>query len=390
MEVLNSGEDYILRATDAAGAKNLRVRRDQPEERPGSGRRLRGAHRQDPRAGDGACSGRGARRHACSRLGSQGSLMRRFGSLVALGLAGCLHGPVGPTWYGRGPNTSPPSEPLRAPAATAQVLLASEESCRAILEEASALGYEPATSGQPCLRTRDKATPFFLALERESEGGVRRELTFAWRAGGVEGSAYIPAFPAQRDEAQRQLKAIAAEWSESLTRAADRRRAPAQDQRIAEAAAHFDRAVGHFKAGQWEAAASEFEAAYTAQPRWEVLYNIAVAQQKLGRNALARSNLERYLAEGGARVAPKRRADVEKALAETQSQLGRVNLQIVGQASDIQVDGRSLGASPPPVLWLEPGRHEFRALQGGKTGAGIAVGVAAGDTAAVLLEIPAP
>ena len=315
--------------------------------------------------------------------------MRGLAVVLALSLGSCLHGPTGAVWYGRGPATSPPSEPRRASVELARTLAASEAACRAVLEEASALGYEPTSSGQPCLRTRDKATPFHLSLVRDSDGGVQRELTFSWRGAGIEGGAYVPAYPAQKDEALRQQAATVAEWNDALARAAQRLSAAPAEGRTAEAAARFDRAVGLYQEGKLEVAVVDFEAAYAAQPRWEVLYNIAVAQQKLGRNALAHGSFVRYLAEGGAKVPAKRRADVEKALASLEPRLGRVLLQIVGTFTDVEVDGRSLGATPPAVLLLEPGRHELKAKQGAEVGAAAACGLAAGATAVVLLEAPA-
>lgn len=314
--------------------------------------------------------------------------MRRVAVPFALTLGACLHGPVGPTWYGRGPNTSPPSDPLRAPGELARALPASEQSCRTVLEEASALGYEPANAGRPCQRTRVEATPFYLALGRPAEGGLRRELTFAWKEGAIEGAAYVPAYPAQRDAARKELAATAAEWSDVLGRAALRQSA-APDKSAAEAAAHFDRAVGLYRQGQLEAALLEFEAAYETSPRWEVHYNIAVTLQRLGRSALAREVYGLYLEEGGAQVPTERRADVAKAMASLEARLGRVNLQVVGQALEVRVDRRSYGENPPPVLWLEPGRHEFSALYGDQRRAGIAVSLGAGEIASVLLEVPA-
>ena len=313
--------------------------------------------------------------------------MRGFAGLLLAALSGCLHGPVGPTWYGRGPATTPPSEPLRAPVEVARALAAGETSCRAVLEAAAAIGYAHGGSGLPCQRTRDETTPFHLALERDGDGGLRRELTFSWKADGVEGGAYIPAYPVQREGAQRRLAATAAEWNDTLSRAAQPPRAGPSDERSSEAATRFDRGVALFEDGRTQEALLEFEAAYASEPRWEVLYNIAVVQQKLTRPALAHLSFTRYLAEGGARVPAPRRAEVEKVTSSLEPLLARVTLQVVGPPAEVEVDGRPLGPNPPPVLFLEPGHHVLKARQAREVRAERACELRAGESAVVVLDV---
>ncbi|HVV52568.1 MAG TPA: hypothetical protein VHO06_23070, partial [Polyangia bacterium] len=88
----------------------------------------------------------------------------------------------------------------------------------------------------------------------------------------------------------------------------------AEDPR-SDARAHY--AKGLELAGQrgYEGALREFEQAYAISPQFAVLYNIGQARVALGQTAQALEALTRYLHDGGARISPERRAQVERQLA---------------------------------------------------------------------------
>jgi hypothetical protein len=109
------------------------------------------------------------------------------------------------------------------------------------------------------------------------------------------------------------------------------RPARADDPR-SDARAHYAR--GLELAGQhgYEGALREFNAAYAISPQFAVLYNIGQAHVALGHTALAIDALTRYLRDGGDRVSPERRAQVERQLAWLHSSLPNPDLPSEAEA----------------------------------------------------------
>jgi hypothetical protein len=100
-----------------------------------------------------------------------------------------------------------------------------------------------------------------------------------------------------------------------------------------DARAHY--AKGLELAGQhgYEGALREFNAAYAISPQFAVLYNIGQAHVALGHTALAIDALTRYLRDGGDRVSPERRAQVERQLAWLRSSLPNPDLPSEAEAA---------------------------------------------------------
>ena len=67
---------------------------------------------------------------------------------------------------------------------------------------------------------------------------------------------------------------------------------------------HFQAGAKEFEAGRYEAALASFSAAYELSGRPELLYNIALCHEELGRYGEAADHLRRYLdeVENGARA----------------------------------------------------------------------------------------
>ena len=90
---------------------------------------------------------------------------------------------------------------------------------------------------------------------------------------------------------------------------------PAGDPKIEAAKQHHDKGVEFFEAGDYESALTEFKATYDLSKRQDVLFNMAVATDKLGRYSESAGYLERYLtlepgAEGAKDLLAKVRAKI--------------------------------------------------------------------------------
>lgn len=162
-------------------------------------------------------------------------------------------------------------------------------------------------------------------------------------------------------------------------------------QQLAEADARYQRGVKLFRAGDHKGALAEFEAAYTVANAYEVLFNIAVTQKRLFRWGDAVRTFERYLRDGGVKIAAAERAAVEKELAEIRATVAEVTVTVAGAPARIEVDDRAEGVTPlsGPLL-LGPGDHTIRATRDGELPDEKKVSVVSGQTIAVELSPRAP
>lgn len=86
-----------------------------------------------------------------------------------------------------------------------------------------------------------------------------------------------------------------------------------------EAKERFEKGVGLFKDGDFEAALVEFRAAYEAVPHYSVRYNLGVTLQNLHRYSEAMEEFVAFLEEGGSKIGKKKRQEVEGFIEELES-----------------------------------------------------------------------
>ena len=133
-----------------------------------------------------------------------------------------------------------------------------------------------------------------------------------------------------------------------------------------EAATRFQRGVGLFKDGDFEAALTEFKQAYRLAPFYEVLYNIGLTQRRLYQYGAAVKALNDYLEQGGKKISAQRRELVRRELEEIRQLTAMVTVVVKGEGpATLTVDGEAAGQTPlkEPLL-LRPGKHTFVASRG--------------------------
>lgn len=143
----------------------------------------------------------------------------------------------------------------------------------------------------------------------------------------------------------------------------------AEDAKEKEAATRFQRGVGLYKDGDYEAALIEFKAAYKLSPIFEVLYNLGLTQRRLFQYGEAVKSLNDYLVQGGKKVSAARREAVRKELEEIRQLTAEVTVVVEGDGeATISVDGAEVGTAPlkEPLL-LRPGKHTIVATRGEET-----------------------
>jgi hypothetical protein len=124
-----------------------------------------------------------------------------------------------------------------------------------------------------------------------------------------------------------------------------------------DARAHYARGLELAAQNGYEGALREFNEAYTISPQYAVLYNIGQAHIALGHTAEAIETLGRYLRDGGDRVTPARRAQVERQIAWLRSARGgpapeadkeRATGAAAGEASSVAAETAQAPTLPAP------------------------------------------
>lgn len=154
-----------------------------------------------------------------------------------------------------------------------------------------------------------------------------------------------------------------------------------------EAATHFQRGISLYKEANYAAALSEFKAAYTAVPSWEVLYNLGLCQRRLFQYGAAIRSFDRYLGEGGAKVPSDRRASVAQELEQIRALTAPIAVLVKGEKAKVSVDGDEVGETPlAEFVLLGPGKHLVRAEREGCSPDEKTIEVVSGQAQAVELD----
>lgn len=106
-----------------------------------------------------------------------------------------------------------------------------------------------------------------------------------------------------------------------------------------EASERFQRGVELYRAGDVRAANIEFKRAYSIEPNYRLLFNIAQASAELKDYVTAHRYFERYLQEGKGKISTERADLVRAEIARMKSYLGTIELQIEAEDAVVTVDG---------------------------------------------------
>jgi len=157
-----------------------------------------------------------------------------------------------------------------------------------------------------------------------------------------------------------------------------------------EARAHFQRGQTAYQQGDYETAIREWDAAYEADPRPRIQFNLSQAYERLGRLQDAAAALDRYLET--AEATDENQADARARRSALRERVGRTGVRITGapDGATILVDGQDWGRAPrPDAIGLEPGTHRIVIRLEGYRDFNATVVVPAGDTVDVAAELEA-
>lgn len=156
----------------------------------------------------------------------------------------------------------------------------------------------------------------------------------------------------------------------------------------AEARTRYEKGQALYKDGAFEAALVELQRAYELAPSYKILYNIAQVHRQLNDFAGSLKAFERYLSEGDKGIAPKRKQEVDKEIAELKEKVGNLTVTTPRAGGEILLDDVSQGVAPlPGPLVVNPGTRKVTLSVSGNAPVTRAVTVASGESQKVELDI---
>jgi len=161
----------------------------------------------------------------------------------------------------------------------------------------------------------------------------------------------------------------------------------AVDPRIEQARALFEEAVAAFDAQDYGTALPLFEQSYSVRESALVLFNIAVTEQRLGRDLEGHRHFREYLrsygGEGGERAAV-----AERESAALLGRLARVRLNVMPGEAIVTLDGMPMDASlDEDGVVLRPGAHALVAEAPDHERAELSVTLGAGEERTITLQL---
>jgi hypothetical protein len=143
-----------------------------------------------------------------------------------------------------------------------------------------------------------------------------------------------------------------------------------------------------YEEDDFRAALIEFKRAYELAPNWAVLYNVGQAHYQLREYPNALRALERYVQEGGEKISPERRAQVDREIGELRGRVARVKAVSNVDGADVAMDDVPLGKTPTSEpLVVGEGRHRWTASKPGFVSTTKVVDIAGGDELTVVLDL---
>ena len=157
---------------------------------------------------------------------------------------------------------------------------------------------------------------------------------------------------------------------------------------LEEAHARFKQGLQLYDEDSYQAALIEFQRAYDLAPVFRILYNIAQVQYQLQDYAAALRSFEKYLQDGGTRIATARRTEVQKDIDSLRARVGFLSISASVSGAEILVDGVLVGREPltEPVA-VNVGSRRLTSRLDGFVPMTKLVEVEAGDSLSLRLEL---
>ncbi|MCP4603520.1 MAG: PEGA domain-containing protein [Proteobacteria bacterium] len=139
-----------------------------------------------------------------------------------------------------------------------------------------------------------------------------------------------------------------------------------------------------FSKEDYSSALATFKESYNINPKFIVLFNIAMCHRALFQNAEAIEVFNRFLKQGQDKIKPNRRNEANSAIKELTLLVGTLKLLDPPDGAELQVDGAVIGTTPlERSLLLNPGQHMLRISLEGFSTLETAINVSVGEETVV-------
>lgn len=138
-----------------------------------------------------------------------------------------------------------------------------------------------------------------------------------------------------------------------------------QPKNVDEGRTRFARGIELYKEGNYHAALAEFRAAYATAPSYRIHYNLGQTLYQLQDYAGAVRAFDQYLTEGGSRVEPERRKDVESDLAKLRPRVARLTFVVNVAAAELTIDDEPAGQAQGRPHLVSEGRRRISVTASG-------------------------
>jgi hypothetical protein len=116
-----------------------------------------------------------------------------------------------------------------------------------------------------------------------------------------------------------------------------------------EARRRFQLGVKLYMDGSFDAALAEFNKAYELAPNYRLLFNLAQVQVQRHDNVAALRLFNQYLEQGGSKIPPARRKQLERELIEVKARVAELWVRANVAGAELLIDGASVGRLPLKV-----------------------------------------
>ena len=134
---------------------------------------------------------------------------------------------------------------------------------------------------------------------------------------------------------------------------------------VDEGRTRFGRGIELYKEGNFHAALAEFRAAYAAAPSYRIHYNLGQTLYQLQDYAGAVSALEQYLSEGGEKIEPERRKEVENDLAKLRPRVAKLTIVVNVPNAELVIDDEPRGKVEKKPALVSAGRRRISVTASG-------------------------
>jgi len=133
---------------------------------------------------------------------------------------------------------------------------------------------------------------------------------------------------------------------------------PAHADGVDEGRQRFTRGLELYKEGNFHAALAEFRAAYAAAPSFRLQYNLGQTLYQLQDYAGAVRAFDQYLTEGGDKIEPERKKEVEGELAKLRQRVAKLTFVVNVPTAEVSIDDEPRGTAQKPIL-VSAGRRRI-------------------------------